>query len=102
VLVLEIGGTLRVKEDDAEAPRRREQELLRRFRLLERTAWLFPEARVLVVGDAAHAALDGIAWDLGAALCLFPPGPEDRLANLVAALMGLPDEPDAEDDADDA
>jgi hypothetical protein len=102
VLVLEIGGSLRVKEDDKHAPRRRERELFRRFRLLERAAWLFPQTRVLVVGDAAHAGLAGLAWDLGAALCLFPPGPEDRLAEIVAALMGLPDEPETEDDADDA
>ena len=52
-------------------------------------AWLFPETRVLVVGEAAHAPLEDLAWDLGAALCLFPPGPEDRLPDIVAALMGL-------------
>jgi hypothetical protein len=104
VLVLRVKcGVPQDEPDDPEARGRWERELLRRFRLLERVAWLFPETRVLVLGDTAHAPLEDLAWDLGASLCLFPPGPEDRLPETVAALMGFPEEPDdSEEDSDDA
>jgi DNA-binding NarL/FixJ family response regulator len=63
-----------------------EQELA----LLEEVRRLRPEAAVVVVGDAVHAPLIGPAWDLGAAYVLLPPEPRERLAEIVAGLMGAP------------
>src|SRR5689334_3099636 len=45
--------------------------------LLERVTWQCPEAATVVVGDAEHAGLAAVAWDLGAACVLVPPQPRD-------------------------
>jgi DNA-binding NarL/FixJ family response regulator len=55
--------------------------------LLERVAWLFPDAAAVVVGEAEQAPLAGLAWDLGATYFLSPSELED-LPEIVAALMG--------------
>ena len=70
--------------------RQRVAELVNRFTMLERVAWLFPDAAVVVVGDADHAALADLAWDLGASYVLTA-GVRERLPGLVADLMGVPD-----------
>ena len=88
VLVIRVGG-----------------DLVRQMTLLERVAWLCPEAATVVVSDDADELLAGLAWDLGASYVLFPPQSRDRLPCLVAELMGAPpwgrgsqqDEPAVED-----
>jgi DNA-binding response OmpR family regulator len=55
--------------------------------LLERVAWLRPDAGLVVVGDTDHAALAGLAWDLGADFVLLPPLPRELLPDIVAGLM---------------
>jgi hypothetical protein len=43
-----------------------------------------------VVGDADHAGLAALYWDLGAAYVLSPPQTRDALPGVVAALLGVP------------
>ncbi len=64
------------------------RDLERELGLLERTAWLFPNATAVVVGDGDQPPWAGLAWDLGAAYVLFPPQPRERLPEIVAGLMG--------------
>ena len=54
---------------------------------LERIRRSFPEAAVVVVGEADQAALAGLAWDLGARFVLFPPLPRDLLPAVVTGLL---------------
>jgi DNA-binding NtrC family response regulator len=56
--------------------------------LLERAAWLYPDAAAVLVGDGDPSQLADLAWDLGAAYVLLPPQPRERLAEIVAGLMG--------------
>ena len=60
----------------------------RELALLERAAWLHPEAAVVLVGDGDPSQWAGLAWDLGAAYVLLPPQPPERLPEIVAGLMG--------------
>jgi hypothetical protein len=62
-------------------------DLVRELTLLERAAWLCPEAAVVVVGEAANPALAGLAWDLGASFVLFPPQARDLLPDLIASFF---------------
>jgi DNA-binding NarL/FixJ family response regulator len=64
------------------------RDLERELGLLERTAWLYPDATVVVVGDGDRPHWVGLAWDLGAAYILLPPQPPERLPEIVAGLMG--------------
>jgi hypothetical protein len=64
------------------------RDLEREMILLERAAWLYPAARAVVVAEVEQARLVGLAWDLGASFVLAPPQPRERLAELVAGLMG--------------
>src|SRR5439155_10775908 len=43
------------------------RDLAPEFELLERVGWRHPEARAVVVAEAGHGRLAGLAWDLGAA-----------------------------------
>src|SRR5262249_52501647 len=61
--------------------------LVRELTLLERAAWLCPEAAVVVVGDTADPALAGLAWDLGASFVLFPPQARELLPDLIASFL---------------
>jgi DNA-binding response OmpR family regulator len=63
------------------------RDLERDLTLLERVAWLRPDAGIVVVGDTDHAVLAGLAWDLGADFVLLPPMPRELLPDLVAGLM---------------
>ena len=67
------------------------RDLERELTLLDRVAWLAPEAATVVVGDAGHAALAGLAWDLGAGNVHFPPQPRELLVEVVAGLVGRSD-----------
>jgi DNA-binding NarL/FixJ family response regulator len=64
------------------------RDLERELTLLEEVRRRRPEASVVVVGEAVHAPLIGLAWDLGAAYVLMPPEPRERLPEIVAGLMG--------------
>jgi DNA-binding NtrC family response regulator len=56
--------------------------------LLERVTWLYPQAAVVLIGDGDPSQLAGLAWDLGAAYVLLLPQPRERLAEIVAGLIG--------------
>lgn len=81
--LLEVGGAgvlvLRVGRD-------LEAEMM----LLERVTDLFPDTGIVVVGDAVHAPLAGLAWDLGASYVLFLPQPPELLEAVVEGLMQQP------------
>ena len=64
------------------------REVERELTLLERVAWLWPDAATVFVGDAEHAALAGVAWDLGARYVLLPPQSRELLPEVVIGLMG--------------
>ena len=68
------------------------RDLERELGLLERTAWLYPDAPAVLVCDGDQAELAGLAWDLGAAYVLLPPQPRERLAEITAGLMGEKEE----------
>ncbi len=55
--------------------------------LLERVAWLFPDAGTVVVGEAAQAPVAGLAWDLGADFVMILPQPGEMLPEVVAGLL---------------
>jgi hypothetical protein len=63
------------------------RDLARELTLLERAAWLRPDAATVAVGDTDDGVLAGLAWDLGASYVVFPPQTRDVLPDLVAGLM---------------
>jgi DNA-binding response OmpR family regulator len=66
------------------------RDLERELNLLERTGWLFPDVATIVVGEAAHESVVGLAWDLGASYVLLPPTPRELLPEIVIGLMNQP------------
>jgi DNA-binding NarL/FixJ family response regulator len=64
------------------------RDLERELTLLERIAWLHPDTATVFVGDAEHAALTGLAWDLGAHYVLLLPQSRELLPDVVIGLMG--------------
>jgi len=70
------------------------QDLERELDLLEQVAWHHPDTGRVVVSDSDHPRLAGLAWDLGADAVLFTPAARERLAEVVAGLMGVRQEPD--------
>lgn len=66
------------------------RDLERELSLLERAAWLFPDAATVLVGDDDYPLLAGLAWDLGARHVLFPPQPREWLPEIVVGLMNPP------------
>jgi len=73
VLVLKLGTNL-------------EQELA----LLAAVAHLHPDVGIVVVGEAVHSPVAGLAWDLGADYVLLLPQPRDLIVETVAGLLRLP------------
>jgi hypothetical protein len=69
------------------------RDLERELSLLESVRWLYPETACVLVGDADHARLAGLAWDLGAAYVHLPPQPRDTLPEIVAGLMAGGEKP---------
>jgi len=61
------------------------RDLEREFSLLERIAWLHPEAAVVIVVEAAE--LRGPAWDLGASFVVSAQLARERLPEVVEALL---------------
>jgi hypothetical protein len=71
------------------------RDLERELNLLERIAWLYPDAAVILVADTELGRMAALAWDLGAAYVLMPPQPRERLPELVSALIApVEDSPD--------
>jgi hypothetical protein len=60
-----------------------EQELS----ILERVHWLFPDVRMVVLGDVENEALANLAWDLGASYVQLPSLPREQLPDIVIGLM---------------
>src|SRR5215468_2190819 len=52
------------------------RDMARELKWLEAATWLFPETRVIVVGDTMAPTLGELMWDLGASLVFLslPPG----------------------------
>ena len=73
------------------------RDLERELALLERVTRLVPDAATILVGDADHAALAALGWDLGARYVLLPPQPREELPDLVEALMGVTSGPAVEE-----
>src|SRR5947199_6516929 len=73
VLVVKFGANL-------------EQELT----LLASVADLHPDVGIVVVGEAVHAPVAGLAWDLGADYVLLLPQPVDLIVETVRGLLGSP------------
>src|SRR5205807_6809716 len=55
--------------------------------LLAQVSALHPATATVVVGEAIHAPLAGLAWDLGAAYVLILPQPRELLPEIVAGLL---------------
>src|SRR5262249_17900300 len=62
-------------------------DLLEELKLLDRVSWLYPDAATVVLGDTDNPVLAGLAWDLGAALVLFPPQPRHYLIDILGRLL---------------
>jgi len=63
------------------------QDVVRELTLLERVTWSYPDVFAVVVGDTQNPALAELAWDLGAAMVLFPPLPREWMFAIVDAIM---------------
>ena len=61
----------------------------REMALVEEVGYAYPGAAAVVVGDAEHGRLVGMAWDLGAAYVHVPPSPREDLVAVVAGLMNV-------------
>jgi DNA-binding NtrC family response regulator len=72
------------------------RDLEKELTLLERVAWLFPDAVCIVIGDHPNPALAGLVWDLGARYVLFPPQPVELLPELVDGFLPSANVPSAE------
>jgi hypothetical protein len=59
----------------------------RELAVLEQISWLHPEVATILVADAEHAGLTGLAWDLGVRWVHAPPQSRERLAEIVTSLM---------------
>jgi DNA-binding NtrC family response regulator len=55
--------------------------------LLAEVAYQYPDAGIVVVGEAVHASLAGLAWDLGADYVFLLPQPGEMLPEIVAGLL---------------
>jgi DNA-binding NtrC family response regulator len=55
--------------------------------LLSQVSALHPDTATVVIAEAIHAPLAGLAWDLGAAYVLFLPQPRELLPEIVAGLL---------------
>jgi hypothetical protein len=65
------------------------RDLAREFDLIERLGWHHPAASTVVVAEANHGRLAGLAWELGAAYVHLPPASMEGLREVVAGLMGV-------------
>src|SRR5262245_31001638 len=65
------------------------RDLTQEFDLIERLGWRHPAASAVVVAEAGHGRLAGVAWELGAAYVHLPPTPREGLVAVVAGLMNV-------------
>jgi len=63
------------------------RDLEREMSVLQRATQLFPEAAVVVVGEAGYPGLAALAWDLGARFVLFRQHSLDMLKDIVSHLL---------------
>jgi DNA-binding NarL/FixJ family response regulator len=63
------------------------RDLERELELLEQVHACLPGTPTIVVGDADHPSLVGLAWDLGATFALFPPISVELITELVAGFL---------------
>lgn len=70
VLVVKLGARL-------------EEELA----LVAEVSHFHPDVGIVVVGEAVHAPVAGLAWDLGADYVLLVPQPSDLIVETVAGLL---------------
>ena len=63
------------------------RDLEHELSLLEEVHACLPGTPTIVVGDADHPALAGLAWELGATFALFPPTSIELITELVARLL---------------
>ncbi len=63
------------------------RDLERELTLLEQVHACVPTTATIVVGDADHPALVGLAWELGATFALFPPTSVEMITELVGGLL---------------
>jgi DNA-binding NarL/FixJ family response regulator len=68
-------------------PSYREKQQVDSLELLADVHERFPDAAVVVVGDAEDLALTNLAWDLGASYVLAPPQSRQLLPDIVVSLM---------------
>ena len=57
--------------------------------LLEQVHACLPGTPTIVVGDADHPSLVGLAWELGATFALFPPTSVELITELVAKFLPI-------------
>lgn len=65
------------------------RDLAEEFGLIERMSWRCPRAAAVVVAEAGHGRLAGLAWELGAAYVHLPPTSRESLVAVVAGLMNV-------------
>jgi hypothetical protein len=65
------------------------RDLEKEMALIEEIGFGYPGVSAVVVGDAEHGRLVGMAWDLGAAYVHVPPTPRENLVAVVAGLMNV-------------
>jgi DNA-binding NarL/FixJ family response regulator len=63
------------------------RDLVPELTLMERLAWLCPDAAVVLVSDVSDVVLQDLGYDVGASYVLMPPEPRDRLPEIVVSLM---------------
>ena len=63
------------------------RNLERELALLEQVHACMPGTPTIVVGDADHPSLVGLAWELGATFALFPPTSVELITELVARFL---------------
>jgi hypothetical protein len=63
------------------------KDLERDMAMLDLVDAALPETAVIVVGEADHPALAGLAWDLGATYVLFPPTPMEVISEVIARCL---------------
>jgi DNA-binding NtrC family response regulator len=63
------------------------RDLERELALLELAHASMPRTATIVIGEADHPVLAGLAWELGATFVLFPPMPVEWLGDLLENML---------------
>lgn len=62
-------------------------DIERELGLLEHVHACFPAMVTIVVGDASNPALEGLAWDLGTTMAIFPTTPIERMVEVITKTL---------------